>query len=181
MGTGCVYSTGRPIGTCDDEPCLTFQKTPSCPAGLLDENPKCADGSGQRWKDVEVKMKLDYVIQLSRPMALELMHYGPIVAAMDVYEDFLNYTGGVYHQNSDVAVGGHAVKIIGFGSDPEPYWLVQNSWTTRWGEGGYFRIARGDDTCECDICNLNVAGMWFGNHSQLRTSEAPIRAGPWLY
>ena len=44
-----------------------------------------------------------------------------------VYDDLLNYTGGVYRQKSDKLVGAHAVKIVGWGSTPEPYWLVQNS------------------------------------------------------
>jgi cathepsin B len=82
-------------------------------------------------------------------MMHELYHYGPLVATMVVYEDLLNFTGdGVYQQNSDKAVGAHAVKIIGWGAQEDevagvdgnsestsvvPYWIVQNSWTARYG------------------------------------------------
>ena len=172
-----------PIGTCSDEPCLKFQTTPKCPASLFHKDPICADASRRHWKDVAVELtQSDYIVQLSTPMALEIMHYGPITASMVVYNDFLNYTSGVYRVNSDTAVGAHAVKIIGWGSDPEPYWLVQNSWTTRWGEGGYFRIRRGDNSCEANICNLCNAVMWYGNHSDLTTGRpatiVDVMSGP---
>ena len=155
-----------------DEPCLRFQHTPSCPKGLFHPSPKCNDGSGE-WKDEATVLSQGvYIVQLSGRMAMEIMRYGPITASMGVYADFLNYTSGVYKQQSDTPVGAHAVKIIGWGVDPAQggYWLVQNSWTTRWGEGGYFRIAMAfgeDDPCECDICNMGVSGMFFGNHSDL--------------
>ncbi|VDL75296.1 unnamed protein product [Nippostrongylus brasiliensis] len=55
-------------------------------------------------------------------------------------------------------VGGHAVKILGWGVDNKtPYWLVANSWNTDWGENGYFRIVRGVN--ECGIEHAIVAGL----------------------
>ncbi|CAN0486448.1 unnamed protein product [Discosporangium mesarthrocarpum] len=47
-------------------------------------------------------------------------------------------------------MGGHAVKIIGWGTDEESgkdYWLVVNSWNNSWGEEGLFRIVRGVNSC----------------------------------
>ena len=48
--------------------------------------------------------------------------------------------------------GRHAVKIVGWGVDRTggvsvPYWIAANSWSTRWGEEGYFRILRGENEC----------------------------------
>jgi Papain family cysteine protease len=53
-----------------------------------------------------------------------------------------------------------AIQIIGWGVDADtnkPYWLVVNSWNESWGEGGMFRIARGDN--ECGIEGQIVAGL----------------------
>lgn len=46
------------------------------------------------------------------------------------------------------ASGGHAVKIVGWGEENNiNYWIVQNSWSDRWGENGFFRIIRGTNAC----------------------------------
>jgi len=59
----------------------------------------------------------------------------------------MSYSSGVYHHVSGRQEGGHAVKILGWGYDEESkldYWLCANSWTTDWGEQGFFRIKVGD-------------------------------------
>ena len=60
------------------------------------------------------------------------------------------------------SIGGpnHAVTLVGFGKQVEAgwtakegeangqcssYWILRNSWTDRWGEGGYFRLCRDDN------------------------------------
>ncbi|KIH67755.1 papain family cysteine protease [Ancylostoma duodenale] len=47
-----------------------------------------------------------------------------------------------YEDDKHVAgaeVGGHVVKIIGWGSENDvPYWIMANSWNTDWGENGGF-------------------------------------------
>jgi C1A family cysteine protease len=37
----------------------------------------------------------------------------------------------------------HGVLAVGFTSE---YWIVKNSWNTRWGEDGYIRVKMGN-TC----------------------------------
>lgn len=84
----------------------------------------------------------------------ELMLNGPAEAALTVYEDFLHYRTGVYQHVSGGALGGHAVRLLGWGvEDGTPYWLLANSWNYDWGDNGYFRILRGQDECgiESDI------------------------------
>jgi cathepsin B len=88
----------------------------------------------------------------------ELMTHGPVEAAFTVFEDFLTYKSGVYRHVSGGALGGHAVRLLGWGvENGTPYWLLANSWNSDWGDGGYFKILRGSD--ECGIEDEIVAGL----------------------
>jgi cathepsin B len=89
----------------------------------------------------------------------EIMTYGPVEAAFTVFADFLAYKSGVYHYTSGDELGGHAIKILGWGvwTDSTPYWIVANSWNQDWGNNGYFLIRRGTD--ECGIEDDVVAGL----------------------
>lgn len=72
------------------------------------------------------------------------MTNGPIETGFMVYQDFMSYAGGIYTCNSNVFMGGHAVKILGWGEESgTKFWLVANSWGTSWGEKGYFRLEIG--------------------------------------
>uniref|UniRef100_A0A1I7UBU8 Pept_C1 domain-containing protein n=1 Tax=Caenorhabditis tropicalis TaxID=1561998 RepID=A0A1I7UBU8_9PELO len=88
----------------------------------------------------------------------EIMTHGPVEVAFTVYEDFEHYTGGVYVHTAGPSLGGHAVKMLGWGVDNgTPYWLCANSWNEDWGENGYFRIIRGVN--ECGIESGVVGGI----------------------
>jgi cathepsin B len=64
---------------------------------------------------------------------------------------------GVYQHETGSFLGGHAVKILGWGEESGlPYWLVANSWNQYWGDQGYFKILRGKN--ECGIEGSIVAG-----------------------
>ncbi|XP_059146475.1 cathepsin B-like cysteine proteinase, partial [Physella acuta] len=81
----------------------------------------------------------------------------PVTAAFDVYSDFLSYKTGVYKHTTGSYEGGHAVKIIGYGTENgQDYWLVANSWNEDWGDKGFFKIAKGKN--ECSIESEIVAG-----------------------
>jgi cathepsin B len=85
----------------------------------------------------------------------EIYTNGPVEGAFTVYEDFLAYKTGVYIHKTGQALGGHAIKILGWGVESNvAYWLVANSWNTDWGDQGYFKIRRGTDECgiESGIC-----------------------------
>jgi cathepsin B len=43
-----------------------------------------------------------------------------------IYEDFLNYESGIYSHVSGEQVGGHAMKLIGYGYDKHEglFWLL---------------------------------------------------------
>jgi cathepsin B len=50
-------------------------------------------------------------------IATEIMTNGPVEGAFSVYEDFLTYKSGVYTHTSGQMLGGHAIKILGWGVD----------------------------------------------------------------
>jgi len=87
----------------------------------------------------------------------EVYKNGPVEASFSVFEDFLPYKSGVYQHTTGEFLGGHAVKILGWGVENDtPYWLVANSWNDDWGDKGFFKILRGKD--ECGIESGIVAG-----------------------
>jgi cathepsin B len=89
----------------------------------------------------------------------DMLQHGPVTASFSVYSDFMTYQSGVYQHVTGSFLGGHAVKIIGWGVDASSgldYWLIINSWNDSWGEKGLFRILRGKN--ECGIESQVVAG-----------------------
>jgi len=90
----------------------------------------------------------------------DIYDHGSVEVAFSVYEDFLTYKVGVYHHVTGSYLGGHAVKVIGWGVQPEsgtPYWIVVNSWNETWGDKGYFLIKRGNN--ECGVEGGATAGL----------------------
>lgn len=126
---------------------------PACPN-------KCVDG--ETWSQSKVKASTSYAINGVTNMQKEIMTHGPIQVAFKVYKSFMSYKTGVYqkHWYELLPEGGHAVKIVGWGTDTGvDYWKVANSWDTTWGEDGFFRILRGKDQCGMETMGPPYAGM----------------------
>jgi hypothetical protein len=69
----------------------------------------------------------------------------PVVATVDAADEaFQDYMGGIVIScgtNND-----HSVLVVGYNTQASiPYWIVQNSWGTGWGEHGYIRLAMGQN------------------------------------
>ena len=87
----------------------------------------------------------------------EIYENGPVEASFTVYNDFTNYQSGVYQHVTGSTLGGHTVKMLGWGvENGVKYWLCANSWGVSWGDRGYFKIRRGNN--ECGIENSVNAG-----------------------
>lgn len=95
---------------------------------------------------------------LEHTLMVNVMKWGPIVVAFNVYKDFLETYDGksVYiPEPLQKSLGGHAVKLIGWGEENgTPYWLCANSWGTKWGDDGYFKIVRGNKMLELEHNNM---------------------------
>merc|ERR1712072_66222 len=124
---------------------------PACPS---DEYPtpslsKCSEsGYGKAYKDDKIKATGSYSLSGIQNIQADMVQYGSATAAFTVYADFPTYKSGVYKHTSGSQLGGHAVKLLGWGSENgEDYWLVANSWNEQWGDHGTFKIARGNNEC----------------------------------
>lgn len=124
--------------------------------------PKCASTCSETAYGVKFSKdkhfaKSSYSVKSEANMQKELMEKGTLSVALSVYEDFESYSSGIYQHVSGKYLGGHAVKMIGWGEENGvKYWTCVNSWNDTWGEGGIFRILRGVN--ECGIEGSVVAG-----------------------
>lgn len=92
-----------------------------------------------------------------KAMAEAVATVGPVSVAIDAsQESFQFYSHGVYSDDGcNPGNLDHGVLVVGFGKDQESgknYWLVKNSWSTKWGDQGYIRIAK-DENNMCGIAS----------------------------
>jgi len=118
---------------------------PKCPK-------KCKDS--ETWTQSKHKIA-SFALVSGVNQIMQAIQQGPCDIAFEVYDDFFNYETGVYVWDGTSALaGGHAVKMLGFGTDPTSkldYWICANSWGTSWGGlGGYFWIQKGVDMCQVE-------------------------------
>jgi len=125
--------------------CPRVSESPTCPTA-------CDAGASAPHDDFQkdkysFKGRLEHYPTVAALMTA-IMTSGPVETAFKVYADFENYAGGIYHKTTFHSLGGHAVKIVGWGTENgTKYWKVANSWNPYWGEEGYFRIVRGRNEC----------------------------------
>ncbi|CAF1319105.1 unnamed protein product [Adineta ricciae] len=132
-------------------PCQGEGKTPKCTKA-------CIESYTVPYTDDKHHGDSVYSIKSNeQQIQTEIMKNGPVEGAFTVYSDFLLYSSGVYKRTSGTTLGGHAIKILGWGvENGTPYWLIANSWNQDWGDNGFFKILRGKN--ECGIESGIVAG-----------------------
>merc|ERR1711907_154256 len=108
-----------------------------------------------------------------------VMAGGPMEGAFTVYSDFENYAGGIYHHVSGQPVGGHAVKVVGWGvENGVKYWKIANSWNPYWGEKGYFRIKFGEGGIDDQAVGSSPTAKW--SRAGDATSKLTVQFAPEL-
>jgi len=75
-----------------------------------------------------------------------------------------HYKGGILDPEVCTSSLNHGVVIVGYGIENNtPYWKIRNSWSSSWGESGYFRIKRGES--KCGIAQDVSAAYFFGREN----------------
>ena len=130
--------------------CTATANTPSCNENCIPDYPRSYNND-KHYGD------LVYQVNYAPTMMAEIVKNGPFEVSFSVYEDFMTYKSGVYHHTHGDYLGGHAVKVVGYGvENGVKYWRIANSWNRTWGMDGFFLIRRGNN--ECGIEGQGVAG-----------------------
>ena len=133
---------------------------PQC-EGPLPKTPKCRKDCEEADYSLKVRPFKDdlhfasssYSVEGRDHIKKELKENGTLSGAFLVFEDFLLYKKGVYHHVTGSPMGGHAIKVIGFGSEEgREYWLAVNSWNEYWGDKGTFKIQMGEAGIDKEFC-----------------------------
>jgi cathepsin B len=133
------------LKSCDD----VAQVAPKCES-------TCQTNTDITYSDDKNHASSSYGIRGIDKIKEDISTYGTVTAAFTVYEDFLTYKSGVYQHTTGSALGGHAIKLIGYGTEGgEDYWLAVNSWNNTWGDKGTFKILQGN----CGIDRQVHAGL----------------------
>merc|ERR1712151_967112 len=150
VNTGIVTDTGFPYAAGD---------------GVA---PRCRHTCVDHGNFARTRAQNRYAISGTANMQKDILTSGPIQVGFQVYRSFMNYKSGIYHKHiwEVLPEGGHAVKMIGWGSDPSvksilggAYWIVANSGGTSWGEDGFFRIVKGWNHCNIEKMGPPYAGL----------------------
>jgi C1A family cysteine protease len=179
-GAGGSCTNGWWVG-----PALDGFKNP----GIADEACFPYAGQGQQacnlcsdWQNRVTKITGWHTITGVTNMKAWISTKGPLATVLMMYSDFFAYTHGVYRHVSGSAVGGHIVSVVGY-DDAGGFWICKNSWTTAWGESGFFCIAYGE--CGIDSTMWAVEGIletgWLNNTAVIGLWSIDQDRNAWAY
>ncbi|XP_054165167.1 uncharacterized protein LOC128962791 [Oppia nitens] len=95
-------------------------------------------------KEKRVDIHIKDIIRITPGSDQELVSaiytYGPVTVAVDVTNKFANYSSGIL---DDITCNAENISaaLLAVGYTPE-YFILKNSWGTKWGENGYIRLSR---------------------------------------
>ena len=160
------FMTAAPLLVDNKDPNNTQCIATAAGYGVGDNNTKDQLGGVSSYDMASYHASLEYSSLLaSRAMMNEIWENGPVVSVltMNTHADFDKFTNFTYMRDGRVFIPNpnnylppdtrqsHCLVVYGWGVDSVSglkYWLVQNSYGTRWGDGGFGRIVRGKDLLE---------------------------------
>ena len=100
---------------------------------------------------------------------LTALQTGPVSIAIYVVDALYNYTSGLFSASNCSGISGlnHAVLAVGYSltgdstTNNKPYLLIKNSWSTSWGENGYFKLELDLTDTGANTCNILTPGYNF--------------------
>jgi len=143
-----------PFKPCEHSKYIATTHYPLCPPDFY-ETPKCLNKCQSSYN---ISFEEDkhfghavYTVEIDK-IKLEIFKNGPVTGSFALYEDFLSYQGGIYQYVKGALLGGHALKLIGWGvENDKEYWIMSNSWNTDWGEKGFVRMLQYESDIERNI------------------------------
>lgn len=117
---------------------------------VAEEEPKCK--FNKQLERAEVTGYVDVESGSESKLQEAVATVGPVSIAIDAsHPSFQSYAGGIYDEPECSSTQlDHGVLAVGYGTDPQEYWLVKNSWGTMWGDEGYVKMARNKDN-QCGV------------------------------
>ena len=105
-------------------------------------------------------VRLDAIGDPVIEMCAALRNGAMLVISVPIFENFAAFTGAAVYRPSGREIGAHALCIVGYNVDQGAGdWIVQNSYGSTWGDGGYARIAWEDRHMQAERVVYTVQGL----------------------
>lgn len=146
-----TYNATCGDGMCDDPPL-----TQSCDV-------RCSDAAHKSVASISSWVALP---SNEEQIASYLAAHGPVSVGIDASGGALGvlfpwlqfYKHGIASPGRCTSTIDHGVLLVGYGEESgKQYWIVKNSWGTKWGEAGYFRLIRG--LAKCGIATMATSAV----------------------
>lgn len=130
-----VDTTCSAVNTC--RTCSTFTEN----GGACEALPYYPNATVAEYGQIRGNDNADRV----KNIKMEIHARGPVSASINA-NPLVKFMGGVFDDKTASQGPDHVVSIVGWEvKDDKEHWIIRNSWGTYWGEGGFFRVATGDN------------------------------------
>lgn len=85
---------------------------------------RCSDGGKSKYDKYYCRPGTIAIAVTQEEIKQELVNNGPMLMGLQIMEDFMNYESGIYKYTTGETIGGHAMKLVGYGYDETEglYW-----------------------------------------------------------